>query len=445
MPIQRDTPRESVRRTLLYHLEKHVVKSNGLNTLLVLLLMSIKHLRMRRFIIMSMHRNNMAVMLELLLQQSQRFRRMLIAVQSHVRLCDKVLCLPYRRSTKRMELKGPDAFTEVEFLEQFRFRKPHFFRILSCLKDFNGCYLMSNNQPIRLCIGATGKAIRVRADKALMVLLRRLAYPCRWIDLQFILGGSRTELSDTYNYMLELMHLRYSRLTSSLACYRYQFARFAQQLASFGCPFDNLVGMFDGHLVATCRPGGDACVGLNMWDFQTFAGKERLHGLKYQACVLPNGLCVVWGPWRGTAADAAMFYETGALDALAQAQEELGETYCGFGDSAYPIHRHMQRILKAPPEGSLTRLQRRYNALMARFRVLIEDVFGEAHNYFASLTHRHNMRLGSQRCGQMFPVSMLFYNLRTLLYGNQAASYYEGEKMLLEVTVEEYLGLADLF
>jgi hypothetical protein len=277
-----------------------------------------------------------------------------------------------------------------------------------------------------------------------MVLLRRLAFPCRWCDLQIILGGSRTELSDTYNFMLQLIHDRYSHLMSNLLCFRYQFRRFADHLASFGCPFPNLVAIFDGHFVATCRPGGDGCKNLNLWDHQTFAGKERLHGLKYQACVLPNGMTCVWGPWRGTEHDATMFYETGVLDSFAHVMEETGELFIGFGDSAYPIHRHMQRILKSSEHTALTRLDRRYNALMARFRVMIEDVFGEAHKYFATLTHRHNIRLGSQRCGQMFPVAMFFFNLHTLLYGNQAASYYEGESMLLSISIEEYIGLAEM-
>jgi len=60
------------------------------------------------------------------------------------------------------------------------------------------------------------------------------------------------------------------------------------------------------------------------------------------------------------------------------------------------------------------------------------------------LTHRHNIRLGCQRAGQMFPVAMFFYNLRTLFYGNQTASYFEGESMLLAMTVEEYVWLAEM-
>eukprot|EP00961_Rhodomonas_salina_P221814 2999394-Rhodomonas_salina.1 len=77
--------------------------------------------------------------------------------------------------------------------------------------------------------------------------------------------------------MLQLLYELYSPLTTSLSCFHYLFPQFAAQLASFGCPFDNLIGIFDGHFVATCRPGGDGCKGLNLWDYQTFAGKELLH------------------------------------------------------------------------------------------------------------------------------------------------------------------------
>jgi hypothetical protein len=104
----------------------------------------------------------------------------------------------------------------------------------------------------------------------------------------------------------------------------------------------------------------------------------------------------------------------------------------------------MYRILKAPPEGSLTQLERRFNALMARFRIIIENVFAEAGNYWAALNHRHNLRLGSMAVGQMFPLAMILFNLHTILYGNQTSSRFDGDSMLLDVTLEEYLAMADL-
>jgi len=366
MPIQRDTPRESVRRTLLYHFEKTKVTRSAKSLLLAVVMLAQRRSRVLKYKLM---RATPASMLALVIE-SKVFRQQLVAILACINLHCEALMLKLRRSWKSKDLMEPDDFTDVEFVEQFRFRKPHFFRILACLRDFDGQPLVVQGHPIRLRIGHHKHAIRVRADKALMVLLRRLSYPCRWCDLQLILGGSRTELSDTYNYMLQLLYDRYSPLTKNLWCWRHQFHRFAAQLRAMGCPHDNLMAIFDGHFQPTTRPGGDACINENLWDHQTFSGKERQHGLKYQACVFPNGMCCVWGPWRGTEHDATMFSETEVIEILHQWLEESGEDLSGYGDSAYPIHRHMQRILRAPDHGSLTRLERRYNALMARYTML---------------------------------------------------------------------------
>ena len=83
----------------------------------------------------------------------------------------------------------------------------------------------------------------------------------------------------------------------------------------------------------TCRPGGDACKGLNLWDYQTFAGKERLHGLKYQGAVMPNGIVLVWGPWRGTEHDAGNLYESRLLDMLREARDTI-DTLPGYPKGA---------------------------------------------------------------------------------------------------------------
>eukprot|EP00961_Rhodomonas_salina_P265307 3586361-Rhodomonas_salina.1 len=294
-----------------------------------------------------------------------------------------------------------------------------------------------------LKFGRKGHKMFMSADKALMIFLRRMASPCRWCDLQLILGGSRTVLSDTYNHMTNILYVRYHSLVSSIKLWGNEFDAFAAQLRKFGCPFPNLVMFLDGHFQPTCRPGGDGCKNLNLKDYQTFAGKERLHGLKYQGGVLPNGIALIWGPWRGTEHDATMMREAKILEEMREVCEDLGIDYCIFGDSAYPLHRFMQRVLKPVPGGELTQLERRFNALMSRYRVVVENIFGEAVKYFGILTHRHNMRLGSMQVGKVFPLAMLFYNLRSMFYGNQTSAYFETEKMLMDVTVEEYLGKAE--
>ncbi len=137
---------------------------------------------------------------------------------------------------------------------------------------------------------------------------------------------------------------------------------------------------------------------------------------------MPNGVCLVWGAWGGTEHDATMLAESGVLETLRQIAEHLSADFTGFGDSVYPLHSFMQRILKAPPGGSLSPLQRCHNAVMARFRIVIEQCFAETSKTWALLQHRHNLLLGSMQVGKMFLVAMVLFNLRSLLYGNITSS-----------------------
>ncbi len=47
--------------------------------------------------------------------------------------------------------------------------------------------------------------------------------------------------------------------------------------------------------------------------------------------------------------------------------------------------------------------------------------------------------------GKFFPVGMFLLNLHTICYGNQTSNYFETESMLMQTSVEEYIGLADAF
>eukprot|EP00961_Rhodomonas_salina_P170751 2302048-Rhodomonas_salina.1 len=72
--------------------------------------------------------------------------------------------------------------------------------------------------------------------------------------------------------------------------------------------------MLDGHFVPTCRPGGDGNVNELLHDFQCYAGKERLHCLKFLSMVTPAaGVNFLWGPYTGNRHDSAMLQMCGLL------------------------------------------------------------------------------------------------------------------------------------
>lgn len=265
MPLHRDTPRVSVKRSHLYHREKVFVKQISYKTLQIL----ICHvLQLRR----TDPRSGAFPLLQ----------RLCVAMCLVLRHGVRLLSIPRLRSRSHGAFKSMEVFTSEEFLEQFRFRKEHFFQILEAIKDEHGRPLAIDGVPSMLSFGRSGHTTWIRSDHAMMIMLRRLAFPCRWCDLQMLLGGSRTVLSDAYNYMTNILFDRYSNLICDVGIWRNDFVHFARHLHQLGCPHDNVVMFLDGHFQATSRPGGDGCVNFNLHDYQTFARKERLHGLKYQ-------------------------------------------------------------------------------------------------------------------------------------------------------------------
>jgi hypothetical protein len=214
--------------------------------------------------------------------------------------------------------------------------------------------------------------MRCWADSALMILLRRLARPSAWVDLQGVLGGSRAALSRIFTHMVNLVWVRYGPLVSDIYIWKSFFADFAQHLQAMGAPFDNLIGFLDGKLVPTARPGGNGCVFLNLHDFQTYSGLHRRHGYSYQGLVLPNGVALAWGPYVGSEADSQKLRKSRLLDNMRDICDDLGETYMFFGDSAYASHKYFEHVIRNPQAPHvLTRPERLFNALMARFRITV--------------------------------------------------------------------------
>jgi hypothetical protein len=99
--------------------------------------------------------------------------------------------------------------------ETFRFTSGEFTEILSSMRDLDGDLLVDDNGDPRLPrrIGKkTNEYMRYWADSALMILLRRLARPSVWVDLEGVLGGSRAALSRIFTHMVNLVWVRYGPL-----------------------------------------------------------------------------------------------------------------------------------------------------------------------------------------------------------------------------------------
>ena len=108
--------------------------------------------------------------------------------------------------------------------------------------------------------------------KGLCMLLKRLAYPCRYSDmitntvLEYIYDRHSHRLAQWNNQVMDPNHLQ----------------QYADAISAKGTPLDNCFGFVDG----TVRP--ISCPGQHQR--AVYNGHKRVHALKFQSLALPNGI-----------------------------------------------------------------------------------------------------------------------------------------------------------
>ena len=110
---------------------------------------------------------------------------------------------------------------------------------------------------------------------------------------------------------------------------------YACAIARQGSPLTNCFGFIDGTVRPICRPGEKQRVVYN--------GHKRVHALKFQSVVVPNGLIAnLYGPVEGARHDAGMLKDSGLLQTLErEAYNPRGDVLCLYGDPAYPLRPHL--------------------------------------------------------------------------------------------------------
>ncbi|CAG2244686.1 unnamed protein product [Mytilus edulis] len=269
-----------------------------------------------------------------------------------------------------------------------------------------------------------------RGIDGLCMVLRRLAYPCRLEDLEYIFGRSKTELSLIINEVLDYIHDNHCHLLSdfnmswlSQEC----LERFAGAVFDRDGPLDSCWGFIDGTVRPICRPQENQRL--------VFNGHKRSHALKFQSIVTPNGIISnLFGPIEGRRHDAGMLRES---DILAQMRVHMttpqGRIFCIYGDPAYPV---TDGYIIAPFRGGvISRNQMIFNKRMSAVRICVEWAFGKVLSLFAFLDYKKNLKLYLQPVGKYYKVAVLLTNCHTCLYGSETGIFFD----VSPPTLEEYL------
>ena len=139
-----------------------------------------------------------------------------------------------------------------------------------------------------------------------------------------------------------------------------------------------------------------------------YNGHKRVHALKFQTVVLPNGMIGnLAGPYEGRRHDSFMLADSGLLQQLQQHAWHNQQPLCIYGDPAYPLSVHLQ----SPFRGA------NLNP-MSSVRVSVEWLFGLVSSYFKFIDFKKMQRIGVSPVAKVYIICSLLQNAHTCLYGN---------------------------
>ncbi|XP_070536586.1 uncharacterized protein [Ptychodera flava] len=301
-----------------------------------------------------------------------------------------------------------DQFSDDECFEFFRFAKPDLTRLHDGL-----------SLPEKI-VGYNGTA--ATSMEALLILLRRLAYPNRWCDLVTFFQRDEPELSIIFNTIVEHIYEEFGHLLTSLNLVWLDLVTFAEAVHNKGATLDNCWGFIDGTARSISRPTSGQGV--------VFSGHKRTHCLKFQSIQAPNGLIAhMFGPIEGSRHDAFMLGESEVLPKLEQLQND-GPMMCVYGDPAYPLRPELMGPFKG---AHLTPQQQIFNRSMSEVRVCVEWGFAKIITLFAFLDFKKNQKLYLQPVAMYFLVATILTNCHTCLYGSETSTFFDLQPPTLEM------------
>jgi hypothetical protein len=171
-----------------------------------------------------------------------------------------------------------DAIDEAECLANFRVRKQD----IPLLVEVLGIPEKITCPQRSICSGI----------EAFCILLKRLAYPCRYSDMIPHFGRPVPELCMITNTMLEWIFDNHGHRIldwNANVLNAQALEAYADAIQRKGAPLRNCFGFVDGTVRPISRPGKNQRVVYN--------GHKRVHSLKFQSVALPNGLIgQMYGP-----------------------------------------------------------------------------------------------------------------------------------------------------
>ena len=127
--------------------------------------------------------------------------------------------------------------------------------------------------------------LKVSGIEALDVFLKRFAYPCRYSNLIPRFGRDIPQICLISNYIMNHIYIHHHILLEDLDqpwLSRECLKNYATAIHSKGAALSNCWGFIDGTVRPVCRPRQNQRTLYN--------GHKRVHSIKFQSIVTPNGM-----------------------------------------------------------------------------------------------------------------------------------------------------------
>jgi hypothetical protein len=203
-------------------------------------------------------------------------------------------------------------------------------------------YLLAEALHLPEDISCSENQIKEDRATALCMLLCRLAYPCRLVDMEMEFGWETSRISRItrltaayiWDHWKHLLHFDAERLTPEA------LSHIAATFVAKGCPVPSIAAIIDGTLKKVARPSLNQRILFNGW--------KQIHCLKYYLLVPPDAIIIhAFGPMEGRRHDATLLKESGLTDTLEKHFWGLnGERYYVYGDPAYQTAGHIMSPYK---------------------------------------------------------------------------------------------------
>ncbi|KIJ52003.1 hypothetical protein M422DRAFT_157204, partial [Sphaerobolus stellatus SS14] len=260
---------------------------------------------------------------------------------------------------------------------------------------------------------------RIKEDRitALCMLLRRLAFPSRLVDVEMQFGWEKSRFSRITRITAGILWQRWKHLLwfDPTHLTRDKLSSFAQALKTKGAPMDCIAALIDGTLQKNTRPVRNQCLVYNGW--------KRIHCLKYHAVISPDGLVIhLYGPVDGRRHDETVYKESGLEDLLDKHfWTHDGRPLFIYGDPAYSVSAHVMSPFKEP----ITSADKRtFNTRMSHIREPVEWIFKEVTQQFQLLDFSRSQKILLTPCSLFYLVAILLCNAHTILHYPQIPQYF---------------------